>query len=186
MRMDEQEQRQSLEEGNAVDRAISRSLAGASQRLSRRGILAKAGKVALGVLGVSTGLVALPLDRAGADSDTEIIGGCGDWKLCGLYGRLCNCCNGSAGIGGCPGCANLNPGHYWTSCCCKPSANTMYWIRYYDCCNGCPSSKVDECKTCRTCWNNPIPQPEWCYSSGDSSGQYVCTAVKKMSSCGSC
>ncbi|HYP24035.1 MAG TPA: methylamine dehydrogenase light chain [Actinomycetota bacterium] len=186
MDLDERQRREALEEGGSFDRFVSRGLADASQRLSRRGVLAKAGKVVLGVLGVSTGLAALPLDRAGADSDTEIIGGCDDWKLCGLWGRLCNCCNGTAGIGTCPGCADLNPGHFWTSCCCKPSANTMYWIRYYDCCNGCPSSKVDECKTCRTCWKNPVEQPEWCYTTGVGTGQYVCTTVVKMNSCGMC
>lgn len=75
------------------DELSSRFLVGLSQRSSRRGVLAKLGKLALGLLGISI-LPNLPLDRI---FKVRAQDECSPLELCGIYGRPCR--NGSSAWG---------------------------------------------------------------------------------------
>lgn len=118
------------------DDAAARFLDGFAQRLSRRGMLARGGKFALGLMGLSL-VPNLPLDRAFvAEAQSP---NCGDWRLCGMCGNLCaqgtSCCGG--GTGGdlfiCPGCTVRRS--FWSRCCPAPDCS-MRMISYFDCCGG--------------------------------------------------
>src|SRR5258708_3890764 len=99
------------------------------QRVSRRGLLAAVGQVALRLAGLSI-LPMLPVDRAfGA------VGSCAtDYRLCGMYGSFCkDCCNQTASLTSCPSCTQV--GASWPFCCCTASCpSTCRMITYTDCC----------------------------------------------------
>lgn len=160
-------------QANAVDRTVENVLDRFSQSVSRRGMIARLGKVVLGGLGLSVATQILPVDRRVARADVS----CSDWRLCNMCGNQCDCCNGDAkGIGGCPDCATV--GSFWTGCCCNPNDNRAYTIRYWDCMKGsCTNAKVDQCHNCTSC-SNGCPQPVW------GSGTYVCTKIENTGQTG--
>lgn len=150
--------------GVALDEQIARALTWHAEASSRRGLLAKLGKVALVLAGVAVVPQLLPVDRRVADAWD-----CGDWRLCGIWGRTCDCCNG--------GCLNCCPDgsqfySYWQSCCPNPFAG-QNWMLYWDCCNG----SVD-CSSCTWCYGNGSSKGIWC-----GGGTYNCTAVVTGDSC---
>ncbi len=154
---------------NNFDALSRRLLESLSQRSSRRGILAKLGKIALGALGVSL-LPNLPLDRLfKMEAQTE----CSPLELCGIYGAICNtgssnCCNGQVGASGCPSCTTR--GYFaWTKCCPTGGCVDGFYVEYWDCCGGTDAQAAGCYGT--FCENN-TPQPQWC-----SGGAYRCTVA---------
>lgn len=146
-----------------LDERVGRALGHFSQSTSRRGILARLSKLVLAVTGATLVLEVLPVDRTVAEAAN-----CGDWRLCGIYGRTCDCCNGGNPLNYCPACSTWN--NYWSSCCCQSwwNCSTIY---YWDCLNCCAN-----CSGCTWCSNNS-PQPLW------GNGSYCCTAVVVGSGC---
>jgi hypothetical protein len=158
------------ESQNHFDELSSRLLGVLSQRSSRRGVLARLGKVALSMLGVSL-LPNLPLDRL---FDVEAQSGCSALELCGIYGAICNtgssdCCNGGVGSSGCPSCTSR--GYFaWTKCCLSGECGTPgYYVEYWDCCGG---TDADAYNCYGTFCRNNTTQPQWC-----SGGAYRCTVA---------
>jgi hypothetical protein len=153
-------------EGTALDRSVAQALGYFSQRTSRRGVLAKIGKGTLALLGATVAYEVLPVDRTTADAAS-----CGDWQLCGIYGKICSCCNGNSGLNVCPACSSWF--NHWNSCCCQ-NWWTCNWVLYWDCCNCCVSCGGSGCIWCT---NNSV-QPAWC-----NGGTYCCTAVVISNGC---
>lgn len=152
-----------------IDKRAVSAVVAFGQASSRRGFLAKCGKVILGVLGVSM-VSALPLDRLVADVDAYT---CGSYQLLGLCGRICTCCNGGGGLNVCPN--GTNWFSYWSSCIHLPYPPYAYQRYYYwDCCGGSAN-----CNSCLWC-NSNCPQPAWCNGVPNS---YRCTAVVAGGSC---
>lgn len=192
--MKENDQKKDALGPELIDSSIADALSDFSQRVSRRRVIAKIGKWTLTVLGVGTDVEMLPVDRRALaqTSSADIIedlqdATCTGWKMCGMRGNRCNCCNGpQLGFAACPGCAN--EGSFWSACCCKPGTlpglGTKYNVDYYDCCKGsCSEDKVAQCRACTWCANG-CPQPVW--GCGGDITRYVCTKVIVGSSCGSC
>ena len=188
-----------LEDGtlaNGFDLQMADRLDNLAQRMSRRGVLAKLGKWSLGLAGASAGLTLLPVDRAfGVVEELDVMAvsrNCRNWKLCGLWGWLCDCCNGSGrGIDQCPACGAT--GHNWKRCCCNPNTANTYEITYADCCNfpndglHCGEEKIGQCVGCLGCENHPREQPYWCYSDRrPTPDRYICTKVITGAVCGGC
>lgn len=151
---------------NWIDTAAGKLVDEFAQRISRRGVLARAGKIALGLLGVSLA-PNLPLDRI---FKVEAQSSCTAASLCGIYGWLCNtgspdCCSGGIAANGCPSCTTR--GSFWSKCC-PVGCETGEFVEYWDCCG--PSPLAGGCRGMR-CENN-TPQPVWC--DGDV---YRCTIV---------
>lgn len=151
-----------------LDTLSSRFLVGLAQRSSRRGVLARLGKIALGLLGVSV-LPNLPLDRI---FKVQAQAECNALELCGIWGWLCNsgasnCCNGGVGSSGCPSCTSR--GYFAWSVCCPSGGQCIdgFYIDYWDCCGG--GAGAAGC-TGTKCTNNPVVQPQWC-----AGGDYRCT-----------
>jgi len=151
------------------------------QRLSRRGLLATVGKVALRLAGLSI-LPMLPVDRAFA-----AVGSCaGDYRLCGMCGQFCkNCCNQTASLFTCPTCTK--PGASWTQCCCDTlCAGSCFMISYTDCCGtnpgtqGFTDSQAAACQDSAGCANG-CPQPVWC--GGVGGDVYRCTVIHVGATC---
>lgn len=153
--------------GNAFDRATATALGRFSERISRRGLFTKLGKVALVALGVTV-LEALPADR-----QVALAANCGDWRLCGICGRTCDCCNGGQDLNVCPpGAAGYN---YWAACCPVGGGYPdYYYIEYWDCCG-----TTSQCTDCTRC-NNSCPRDTWCSSPNTI---YWCTQVAVGVSC---
>ena len=157
------------------DDLAAKALGEFSQRLSRRGLLAKVGKYLIGAAGLAV-IPTLPVDRM---STARAVDPCSDWMLCGICGYVCNptksgCCNGQRNSSGCPSC--LTRGSYaWSKCCTDVNdiACGGFLISYYDCCGAGGSN-------CRgaTCLNN-CEQPAWC-SNGLA---YGCTVAVVGASC---
>lgn len=153
-------------EESPLDKRVSVALAQYSQYFSRRSFLATAGRVALALVGVTIAREILPVDRRVANAES-----CSDWELCGLYGRVCTCCNGGGGYDVCP--SGSEWFSFWQACCPSPFL-ASYWVLYWDCCN-CDSP--GSCSGCMWCKNND-PQPAWC-----NGGTYCCTAPVIGSEC---
>jgi hypothetical protein len=154
------------EQASHVDRLALGYIDRLTQRSSRRGLLARCGKLVLAALGVTL-VQTLPVDRTVPNAEAA---SCYDWSLCGLYGRTCDCCNGGSPLNYCP--YGSQWFSYWQSCCYNYPNNISFWVYYWDCCN----SPVN-CYSCSYCANN-FQQPAWC-----GGGVYTCTAVVVGGTC---
>src|SRR5947209_2536227 len=111
----------------SVDERIATYLGKQSQKLSRRGFLAGAGRLILRFSGLAL-LPLLPLDRR-ANAYTDPCG----WQQCGMCGSLCKACCGHGATSGpsCPSC--LTTYGTWSGCCTDPSCNARHLVTYTDC-----------------------------------------------------
>jgi hypothetical protein len=139
------------------------------QLTSRRGFLAKCGRVMLGVLGI-TAVSALPILDIVSEVDAATTCN-GTWNLCGLSGKTCQCCAGG-GLNVCP--AGSNWFGYWARCCSTPYGGRGM-IYYWDCCGGPANCGGAACLWC----HNNGDQPAWC----NGQPNYKCTAAVTGSSC---
>lgn len=148
-----------------VDEHIGSFLSRFGQRTSRRGMLAWVGRGVLAATGAAI-VSALPANRL--IQVAEASHSCSWYELCGLYGRICDCCNGG-GLGSCPS-GSTAATSWWQKCCKDPLDNTWQRYRYVDCCGGSAN-----CSSCRWC-ENIVQQPAWC------SG-YKCTKIVWAGEC---
>lgn len=138
---------------------------------SRRSMLARMAKLALGAVGIVTAGTAPLL----VSQENALATNCGDWFWCGLWGVPCDQCSDGA-IGSCP--SNMYRGSTaWSFCCCID-----FWgcwnIFYYDCCNpyGPVGCGIDSCH------NNPYGQQmTWC--PGSPNTVYHCSVAITGSAC---
>lgn len=151
-------------DNHGIDNFIAKQVVNLSQGSSRRGFLARIGKLTLVALGVTT-VEILPVDRT---TPVEAASACDDYRLCGIYGRICTCCNNGNPITVCP--YGVTQYSYWEACCSGRR------IRYWDCCFGNAN-----CSSCQWCYRNPTPQPLWCGGAGSSA--YKCTAIVDAGAC---
>jgi hypothetical protein len=168
---------------NNLDAAATRLLDYFSQRTSRRGIIARIGKLALGYMGLTL-IPNLPLDRSFVASAQSV--SCSDRILCGLCGNLCNeCCGGGGPLYECPSCTTR--GHYgWSKCCPIDACGNYAMYEYWDCCgtvSGYTDSEAAACKGPK-CENN-CPQDVWCLDpvTLEVIGVYRCTVIVVGGSC---
>lgn len=155
-----------------IQDGIEDALGSFSQRISRRGLLAKTGKVLLGALGVQAIQEIVPAyqEEAAASHGGPTGPGCRDWTLCGLYGAKCRCSGCSGGTFKGPNCARR--GYRWTMCCPGPSGRRViyYWDWYQ---GNCSNARRRRCHACR----------HWCYRGKrrgyyrGSGPWYMCTQV---------
>ena len=162
------------------DDAAARMLDGFAQRVSRRGVLARLGKLALGLMGL-TFVPTLPLDRTFIAEAQSV--GCGDWQLCGICGRLCaSCCGGGGSLTACPSCTKR--GHFGWCKCCLDCNGRWVMFEYWDCCGD--EAGAADCEG-TTCNNNCSPSIiEWCRDPMNpmrSLGTYRCTVIVNRGSC---
>jgi methylamine dehydrogenase light chain len=123
-----------------------------AQRTSRRGFLARMGKLMLGGMV----LPLLPIDRVMGTAQAQMTMGpsgtgrtddpstCDYWRYCGFDGNLCGCCGGSHTE--CPAGTIMSPTS-WVGTCRDPNDGKEYIIGYRDCCG------KDVCGRC-FCENN--------------------------------
>jgi hypothetical protein len=161
---------------------IARRLA---ERTSRRGLLAKTGRWALAIAGV-TALETLPigpvqLAEAGPSD-------CWEWYNCGMSGFPCAGCGGSTGS--CPAgtTAATGQGAAW-SACCADGYGGLYLVQYRDCCY---HNAAGQCCSGSSPNGNPWCCPnEFCRNAGQvqtwcgTGGQncYKCTMANVLYSC---
>jgi hypothetical protein len=144
-----------------------------AQRSSRRGVLAKAGRLAFYALGIQVVSEILPYGRDLAAAATV---DCSTWYMCGFCGSQCGCGNCSGDNSACPGCACI--GRSWTACCYMRPRRTHILVRYRDCFQGsCGEEKVTNCRNCHRCCGPSYPGtgPYWGLCSTDQ--KYMCTTV---------
>lgn len=157
-----------------LDAAAYRAADALSERTSRRGFLAKLGRVTFALLGVTVVSEVLPVGRNMAKADAVP---CSTWYMCGFCGSQCGCGNCSGDITECPACACV--GGSWTACCSGPGG-IHHRYRYKDCYRGsCSSAKYNNCFNCHSCCNLPTgPYPGIC------AGQpLMCTKVNFVTGC---
>lgn len=168
------------------DATTTRVLEGFSQRVSRRSMITRVGKLALSLLGVSA-FPLLPFDRVMRSAKAQS-GTCAQWHLCGINGRLCNSCTCAAGtVQSCPRCTYQ--GALWRMCCPVrvngDGAPTGEWktVEYIDCCGQqgtcTPTNNAGSCDGGTICSNNP-GSGLWCQASGAPvpGKQYHCTHAR--------
>ena len=163
-----------------MDAVAARASHTVSQLSSRRGFLARVGRVALGALGVAVVSEVLPIGRDAARASTY---SCGNPAMCGFCGAQCGCANCSGNSSLCPTCACT--GGWWQVCCHISQVNDILY-RYRDCyshgdaANGpCGTTKINNCRSCANCCPNPNTNLYY----GQCSGTYMCTRVVSQGSC---
>jgi methylamine dehydrogenase light chain len=163
-----------------LDDVIERSTRAAAQRTSRRGALARMGRL---MLGSAIALPVLPFDRSahaasghggGAKSKGPADQQCDYWRYCAIDGYLCSCCGGT--VNACP--PGTEPSKVsWIGTCRNPADGKDYLISYYDCCgkNACGrclcNTNLGERPAYRITLHNDI---NWCM--GSTSTMFHCTA----------
>lgn len=166
------------------DQTVARQLGDASQRMSRRSLLGKLGKVVLGAAGFALVDVATPVRFALADDPVEdvenLLAPCSGWFLCGLTGTKCCAahCPQGATVHSCPACSR--EGGCWTKCCRSPSGEDIE-VAYCDCYkDNCTTAQRDNCDgRCPTCLRGGLDVN---YYNG-SSTYYMCTASRILLPC---
>ena len=154
----------------SIDDQTAQFLTDWSQRVSRRGLLARVANLALKIAGISI-VPLLPVDRAFAQG-----GGC-DWRTCNMHGYFCsNCCGGSGSFSTCPNCTSRQGS--WVGCCEVPGScpKRCRLFRYYDCC-----APAGTGTSCRGSQCGSLPWPAYC-----TSGEFRCTIVVDGGTCNSC
>lgn len=166
------------ERHNSFDEATAGILKGFAQRISRRGLLARFGRLMLTVLGVSV-VPLLPVDRIVPEAYAAVP--CTDWRLCGLWGRTCDNCPGGS-LFTCPG--GFVEGFSWMYCgCTNPSNGSRHKFEYVDCC--VPKGGTPPTCSGTFCQNHPQgAQPAWCVEDDDGSKTlYRCTYIQDLGTC---
>jgi hypothetical protein len=165
--------------GSKLDKWIADYLLRQSDTLSRRSMLARIGRVVLGLSGLSL-IPLLPVDRRFAVSAAT---GC-SWETCGMCGYLCvtasTCCSGTGGYAKCPTCSGMATEASWGKCCypCTNSCCTGTMFSYSDCCTT-NSANASQCKG-TPCQKACYPDfPAYCVSKP----YYACTIVTTGGSC---
>lgn len=152
--------------GNEDDRQYppgSRLTIALSQRLSRKALLSRMGRVLLATVGAGAA-ANLNLLPAFAQCD------CPEWWYCGLIGHPCSDCQTGSDTT-CPTTCwdpvncNCAPRSWWSQCCQQPGTNCWYWYNYRDCC-GSDCSPI-----CGSRWCNCNLPQIWCAGQA----QYGCT-----------
>jgi methylamine dehydrogenase light chain len=160
-----------------MDQLFERLTRRVAQRTSRRGFLARVGKLIVG--GIVLPL--LPLERLARAAESPAAAepgdpnGCDYWRYCAIDGYLCGCCGG--GTSECPPGTTAAPSS-WVGTCKHPVSGKDYIVSYRDCCGKNP------CGRC-LCTNNegemPVYRPQlnsdlvWCF--GANSMVYHCTTA---------
>lgn len=151
-----------------------------AQRTSRRGALARLGRVLAG----GALLPLLPIDRItgkaeaaqskkGSVADPGDPQSCDYWRYCGIDGWLCSCCGGTSSS--CPPGSERSP-LTWIGTCRNPADGTDYLISYNDCCG---KGSCGRCFCNRNEDDTPMYRPQsnndidWCL--GTSSMVYHCS-----------
>jgi len=164
-----------------IDRLAERNSRSLASTSSRRGLLARMGRLALGA---TLALPVLPFDRTsqahaagaqGAQRKGKAPGetDCDYWRYCSVDGFLCSCCGGSATT--CP--SGTSPSKTtWVGTCHNPADGRDYLVSYNDCCGR------TSCGRC-FCNTNHGDRPgyrlgvhndiNWCMS--NDSSMYHCT-----------
>lgn len=148
-------------------------------RASRRGFLARVGKVALVLATGSVASPILPVNRM--VEHVAASPNCYDGVNCGMQGHPCDCCGGSQYS--CP--SGTNQGTSWYACCYVAGCQL---ISYTDCCYtaqyccstpAAPNGQPACCPNCSYCGSGGM---SWCggYTC------YKCTMALYAGSCGAC
>jgi len=193
---------------SSIEERIAAYLRGWSQTASRRGTLARVGKILLRLSGLTL-VPLLPLDRRfevdAADhfDDGDDLAAAGDgprrprrinkcyWQTCGMCGTYCSttCCGGTGGTSKCPSCSGAGGTMYqdgaWTACCydsCTTSCSNATRYAYYDCC-ATTGSLAGKCAGSFECRHGCYPHfPTYC----NNGRPYSCTIVVAIGSCNAC
>ena len=161
-----------------LDRVMEDRSRALAQRVSRRSVLAGAGRL---LVASAFSLPVLPFDRTAQAEAAEgarakrdpTESDCDYWRYCSVDGFLCSCCGGSATQ--CP--PGSDPGKVsWVGTCHNPGDGKQYLVSYTDCCGR------TSCGRC-LCNNNVGEKPgyrlgvhndiNWCM--GNASTAYHCT-----------
>src|SRR5215469_11390913 len=119
-----------------MDKIVERLTRAVAQRTSRRGFIARLGKLVAGGMIIPL----LPVDRAAgqpmgapppATPNPNDDKTCDYWKYCAIDGYLCTCCGG--GSHDCPPGATPSPTS-WVGTCRHPTDGKDYIVSYRDCC----------------------------------------------------
>lgn len=171
-----------------MDALVEQLTRAVAQRTSRRGFLARMGKLMLGGMV----LPLLPIDRVMGSAQAQMTMGasgtgrtddpstCDYWRYCGFDGNLCGCCGGSHTE--CPAGTIMSPTS-WVGTCRDPNDGKEYIIGYRDCCG------KDVCGRC-FCENNkgdmPIYRTQldngviWCFGTKPSTYVVNCTTAVRL------
>lgn len=148
---------------------------------SRRGFIARVGKVALILAAGSVAEPLLPVDRT--VQYVSASPSCSDGTNCGMHGYPCDCCGGSASS--CP--SGTSTGSSWYACCFVAGCEL---ISYTDCCYpgayccstpAAPNGQPDCCPGCNFCTNSAAGN--WCSGSNNC---YKCTLSLSAGGCSPC
>lgn len=122
-----------------IDRLAENNSRSLASNTSRRGLLARVGRFALGA---AVALPVLPFDRTsqahaqGAHGAAPAkrkpgVNDCDYWRYCSVDGFLCSCCGGSATT--CPP-GSIPSKVTWVGTCHNPADGRDYLVSYNDCC----------------------------------------------------
>ena len=173
---------------SALERQTDRWLRELARRTSRRGVLARLGRLLCGAAVVPL----LPIVRASAgvmpngedvapttSGDPEHDPGnprsCEYWRHCAIDGFLCACCGGTQSQ--CPPGTVMSP-VTWIGTCRNPADGVHYVLSYNDCCG---KTACNRCFCNRNEREQPVYRPSksndihWCL--GTESTAYTCSVA---------